>query len=134
VDVRDPTRRRSYAEGVLVTQVVPSYSSEAPGVAEYRRDIDRFDGGDYGFTSLEGHLAARLFTDALGLCPELSSEALRRTLDTQLTDVDLGIGAEVGFSATNHQASHTVWGSILRAGGGVDVPFVWTPESGIRPN
>jgi ABC-type branched-subunit amino acid transport system substrate-binding protein len=134
VDIENPTRRKSYADGVLITQVVPSYRSEAPGVADYRRAIDSFDGGNYGFTSLEGYLSARLFTDALDLCPELSTEALRHTLDTQLTDVDLGIGAKVGFSSINHQASQTVWGSILRADGSVDVPFVWTPESGIRPN
>jgi branched-chain amino acid transport system substrate-binding protein len=133
-DVLDPTRRRSYADGVLVTQVVPSYDSEALGIAAYRRDIDRFDGGDYGFTSLEGYLTARLFTEALALCPELSTEALRTTLDTALTDVDLGIGVKVGFSSVDHQASHTVWGSILRADGELDVPFVWTPDSGIRPN
>jgi hypothetical protein len=134
VDIENPTRRKSYADGVLITQVVPSYRSEAPGVADYRQAIDTFDGGNYGFISLEGYLSARLFTDALGLCPELSTEALRHTLDTQLTDVDLGIGAKVGFSSINHQASQTVWGSVLRADGSVDVPFVWAPESGIRPN
>jgi hypothetical protein len=134
VDVTDPTRRRSYADGVLVTQVVPSIDSEAPGVSAYRRAIDAFDGGNYGFTSLEGYLAARLFIDALSLCPELSTEALRQTLDTQLTDVDLGIGAKVGFSSINHQASQTVWGSIMRADGHIEVPLVWTPEMGLRPN
>jgi branched-chain amino acid transport system substrate-binding protein len=134
VDVTDPTRRRSYAEGVLVTEVVPNFASEAPGVSAYRRAIDAFDGGTYGFTSLEGYLTARLFGDALALSAELSTEALRHTLDTQLTDVDLGIGVKLGFSAINHQASQTVWGSIIRADGGIDVPFVWTPETGIRPN
>jgi hypothetical protein len=133
-DVQNPARRASYAEGVLVTEVVPDFTSEAPGVAAYREDIDRFDGGDYGFTSLEGYLAARLFTSALGLCPEVSTEALRHTLDTQLTDVDLGIGARIGFSAIDHQASQTVWVSMLEANGQVRVPFVWTPEDGIRPN
>jgi hypothetical protein len=103
-------------------------------VAAYREDIDRFDGGNYGFTSLEGYLAARLFTDALGLCPELTTEALRNTLDTELTDVDLGIGAKVGFSSLNHQASQTVWVSMLEADGRARVPFVWTPDDGIRPN
>jgi hypothetical protein len=133
-DVLNPARRESYAEGVLVTQVVPSYESEALGIAAYRRDIDRFDGGNYGFTSLEGYLTARLFTQALSLCPELSTESLRHTLDTALTDVDLGIGVKVGFSAIDHQASHTLWGSVLGADGHLDVPFVWTPDTGIRPN
>jgi ABC-type branched-subunit amino acid transport system substrate-binding protein len=134
VDITNPTRRKSYAEGVLVTQVVPSVNSEAPGVSSYRRAIDAFDGGDYGFNSLEGYLAARLFIDALRLSPELTTEALRQTLDTRLSDVDLGIGARIGFSAINHQASQTVWGSIIQADGHLEVPFVWTPDTGIRPN
>jgi eukaryotic-like serine/threonine-protein kinase len=134
LDVTDPTRRRAYADGVLVTEVVPSYDSEAPGVAAYRADIERFDGGPLSFMSLEGHLAARLFTDALALCPELTTDALRNALDTELGDVDLGIGARVGFSAIDHQASHTLWGSLLRDDGSMAVPFVWTPETGIRPN
>jgi len=133
-DVTDPARRLSYADGVLVTQVVPSYLSEAPGIAAYRADIDRFDGGAYSFTSLEGYLAARLFTRALGLCSEVTTDALRHALDTGLSDVDLGIGAKIGFSALDHQASHTVWGSVLRADGSVSVPFVWTAETGISPN
>jgi Periplasmic binding protein len=134
VDVLEPARRKSYAEGVLVTEVVPSYRSEAPGVAAYRRAIDSFDGGNYGVTSLEGYLAARLLSDALSLCPELSTAALLNTLDTQLADVDLGIGAKIGFSSSNHQASQTVWGSLLQADGHLEVPFVWTPDTGIRPN
>lgn len=134
IDIVNPARRRSYAEGVLVTEVVPSYQSEAPGVVSYRRDLERFDGGDPSFTSLEGYLTARLFTSALALCPELSTEALRRVLDTELTDVDLGIGTKLGFSPIEHQASQTLWGSVLQADGSIDVPFVWTLETGIRPN
>ena len=45
----DVPRRRdqaSYADGVMVTQVVPYYDTQAPGVTEYRADIDAFDGGD----------------------------------------------------------------------------------------
>lgn len=132
--ILDPSRRSSYAEGVLVTQVVPSYLSDAPGIEVYRRDIDSFDGGSYGFTSLEGYLAARLFVEALTRSPELSSASLKNTLDTALTDVDLGIGAAVGLSAVDHQASHTVWGSVLLPDGSITVPFVWTAETGIAPN
>ncbi len=135
VDVTDPTRQKSYAEGVLVTQTVPSHASQAPGVASYRDDIDAFDGGAYSFVSLEGHVAARLFVEALRRNgPNLTAENLRQTLDTQLTDVDLGIGAKIGFSPIDHQASHTVWASVLQADGSCAVPFTWTRETGIRPN
>ena len=134
VDVRDGTRK-SYAEGVMVTQVVPYYDTEATGVVEYRADIDQYDGGSYSFTSLEGYIAARLFAKALLLNgPELSTEKLRGTLDATTQGVDIGIGTLLGFSSTNHQACYTVWGSTILADGKFKVPFIWNPTQKIIPN
>jgi ABC-type branched-subunit amino acid transport system substrate-binding protein len=133
-DIRDGSRR-TYAEGVMVMQVVPYYDTEAPGVVEYRADIDQYDGGGYTFTSLEGYIAARLFAKALVLNgPELSTESLRGTLDQTVQGVDIGIGTLLSFSSTNHQACYTVWGSVIQADGGFQVPFVWNPTQKIIPN
>lgn len=126
---------RSYAEKVIVTQVVPDYDSQAPGVAQYREDIRALDSGKLTFTSLEGYVVARLFTEALKLNgPNVTSESFVRTLDTQVRDLDIGIGTELNFSATNHQASNTVWGSQINDDGTFDVPFVWNRETGIVRN
>jgi branched-chain amino acid transport system substrate-binding protein len=134
VDVRDGSRR-AYAEGVMVTQVVPYYDTEATGVVEYRADIDQYDGGSYSFTSLEGYIAARLFARALVVNgPELSTERLRATLDGAVQGVDIGIGTLLSFSSTNHQACSTVWGSTIQANGSFKVPFVWNPTQKIIPN
>jgi hypothetical protein len=134
VDVRDGARK-SYAEGVMVTQVVPYYDTEATGVVEYRADIDQYDGGSYSFTSLEGYIAARLFAKGLLLNgPELSTEKLRATLDGTGQGVDIGIGTLLGFSSTNHQACYTVWGSTITADGSFKVPFIWNPTQKIIPN
>jgi ABC-type branched-subunit amino acid transport system substrate-binding protein len=134
VDVRDPSGNTSqtYADGVIVTQVVPSYGSQSPGVTAYRQDIKNLDDGSYSFTSLEGHIVASLFVKALGSGgPTLNSESLVKALDTQMTNVDLGIGTLVSFSSTNHQASHTVWGSTIDSQGNFHVPFSWNPTDKI---
>lgn len=135
LDIRDGTTRRAYADGVMVTQVVPYYDTAAVGVAEYRADIDRFDGGAYTFTSLEGYIAARLFARALVLNgPGLDTETLRLTLDGGVRDLDIGIGTLLSFSPTNHQASQTVWGSVIQADGTFRVPYTWNPTQRIMPN
>ena len=123
---------RSYSENVLVTQVVPNYDSQAPGVVDYRDDIRALDSGDLTFTSLEGYIVTKLFTEALKLNgPLLTSEDFVRTLDTRITNLDIGIGTTLNFSATDHQASDTVWGTEIKPDGSFSVPFVWQRETGI---
>lgn len=135
VDIRDGVTKRSYADGVIVTQVVPYYDTEASGVTEYRADIDAFDGGDYTYTSLEGYIAARLFTRALLMNGRLvDTEALHSTLDSDVQNLDIGIGILLNFSSTNHQASQTVWGSVIQSNGAFRVPFTWNPLDHIKPN
>jgi len=134
-DVRTPGKKRSYAEGVIVTQVVPNYDSQTPGVVQYREDIRAFDSGKLSFTSLEGYIVARLFTTALAMNgPNLTTESFMRTLDTRVKDLDIGIGTSLNFSSTNHQASTTVWGSHIEDNGSFSVPFVWKRETGIVDN
>ena len=135
LDARDGQTRRSYADGVLVMQVVPYYGTQASGVREYRADIDRFDGGSYTFTSLEGYVAARLFAESLLLNGQtLDTESVRATLDTRVRDLDIGMGTLLGFSSTNHQACDTVWGSVIQADGTFKVPFMWNPRQRIVAN
>lgn len=134
VDVTDATGQthKSYADGVMVTQVVPSYRSQAPGITAYRAAIAKYDSGTYTFTSLEGHIAARLIVEALNRNgPVLSDATLTATLNTKMVDIDLGIGTLLDFSSTVHQASHTVWGSRIASDGTFTVPFVWDPTNGI---
>jgi ABC-type branched-subunit amino acid transport system substrate-binding protein len=123
---------RSYSENVLVTQVVPNYDSQAPGVVDYRDDIRALDSGDLTFTSLEGYIVTELFTEALKLNgPRLTSDDFVRTLDTRITNLDIGIGTTLNFSATDHQASDTVWGTEIKPDGSFSVPFVWQRQTGI---
>lgn len=134
-DVRAPGTRRSYAENVIVTQVVPYYGSQARGVAEYRDAIRDYDDGAFTFTSLEGYVVARLFTTALEMNgPALTTESFIETLDTRIRNLDIGIGTELNFTASNHQACNTVWGSHIEDEEGFSVPFVWNRDTGIERN
>jgi hypothetical protein len=117
---------RHYSQNVMVTQVVPDYESQAPGVVEYREDIRALDSGDLTFKSLEGYVVTRLFTQALlSNGPLLTTESFVRTLDTSMVDVDIGIGTRLSFNATDHQASDTVWGTEIGSDGKFTVRFVW---------
>jgi branched-chain amino acid transport system substrate-binding protein len=136
VDVTDATaqRKKAYAAGVMVTQVVPHYHSQAPAITAYRTDIGKSDGGMYTFTSLEGYIAARLFVEAVKINGrDLDDEKLVGTLNSRVTNLDIGIGTLLTFSSTSNQASHTVWGSMIGDDGSFTVPFVWNPTDRVLP-
>jgi len=99
-----------YAQGVIVTQVVPHYESAATGVLRYRDALARYHPHQQpDFVSLEGFLVGQLFAEALRRAGrDVDTEKLVDTLE-QLRTVDLGIGGELGFSASQHQVSHRVW-------------------------
>ena len=125
---------KSYAEGVMVTQVVPSYSAQSAGIVQYRNDMKAFDQGAFNSTSLEGYLAAALFVKGLKQTPSLDSDALVKTFEESVQNVDLGTGVLVGFSPTDHQASHFVWLSQMDQNAAYSFPYRWDPTKKIQPN
>lgn len=104
-------------EGVIVTQVVPRFDSDLPGVAEFRQDLaDYSPGNTPSFVSLEGYLAAKIFTEGLkkaGANP--TRESIIDALEG-LRSLDIGIGIPVNYSKTNHQAIYKVWPTIVKNG------------------
>jgi len=103
------------AEGVVVTQVVPHYESDLPGVAQYRKDLAEFGkGATPDFVSLEGYLAARIFIEGLKN-GSADREGVINGLEG-LSDLDVGIGVPVTFAKDKHQASHEVWPTVIRNG------------------
>ncbi|QDU09908.1 ABC transporter substrate-binding protein [Gimesia aquarii] len=106
-----------YAEGVIVTQVVPYYLSSATGVLRYRDALKKY----YpflkpGFISLEGFLAAECFVEGLKKVEEsgeaLTTENMINELE-KINNLDLGFGPIINFGPSRHQASHQVWGTVL---------------------
>jgi len=110
--------KSSYGEGVIVTQVVPLYTSNATGVLEYRQLLKKYyPEFEPGFVSLEGFIAAEIFVEGLRRAgPELTTESMIDALH-EIDGLDLGIGPSISFGPSRHQASDRVWGTRLNADG-----------------
>jgi ABC-type branched-subunit amino acid transport system substrate-binding protein len=103
-----------YASGVVVTQVVPSPESSATAVLDFKAAMARYSSQERtDSTALEGYLMASVLIEALQRAGrEIDTESLVATLEA-IRDFDLGIGAPIAFSSTEHQGSHKVWGTRL---------------------
>jgi serine/threonine protein kinase len=103
-----------YAEGVIVTQVVPHPESGASLVLKYREALAKYHPDEHpSFVSLEGFIAATLLGEGLKRTGEtLNTENLVETLQG-IQGLDLGLGAPINFGPSEHQGSHKVWGTVL---------------------
>ena len=106
--------------GVVVSQVVPSpYSSSRPIAREFAESI-KSGGGEVqaNFSSMEGYLAAKLFTEALkraGNAITISRADLIRGFES-IGSLSLG-GFSTQISSANHVASSFVELSMLTGDG-----------------
>jgi hypothetical protein len=103
---------------VIVTQVVPLPTSHATAVMKYREALAQYVPGETpDFVSLEAFVGANILIEGLRRAGrELSTEKLVDALEG-IQGLDLGIGTPLGFSRTDHQASHKVWGTALEPSG-----------------
>src|SRR3981081_412590 len=100
-----------YASGAIVTQVVPSVSGYSSVVLEYKTAIAKYFPGEApDYVSLEGYVSASILIQALKRCgPQLDTEKHTDVLANP-RQLDLGLGAQLGFGRAEHQASHKIWG------------------------
>jgi branched-chain amino acid transport system substrate-binding protein len=108
-----------FANGVIVTQVVPPVDSYASIVLDYKNALATYApaGETPGFVSFEGYLSTKVLVEALRRSvPQLDVEKVVDALET-LRDYDIGLGVPLNFSRTEHQALHKVWGTQLDANG-----------------
>jgi ABC-type branched-subunit amino acid transport system substrate-binding protein len=103
-----------YANGVIVTQVVPAVGGFSSEVLEYKNALAKyFPGETPDYVSLEGYVAANVLIQGLMRAgPQLDTERLIDTLEN-MHNVDLGLGTPLNFGRAEHQASHKVWGTAL---------------------
>lgn len=103
-----------YANGVIVTQVVPAVGGYSSAVLEYKTALEKYFPGEApSYVSLEGYIAANVLIQAMKRTgAQLDTETLIDTLEN-MRDLDLGLGAKLGFSRAEHQASHKIWGTAL---------------------
>jgi len=107
-----------YANGVIVTQVVPAVDSYASTVLKYKTALAKyFPGALPDYVSLEGYVAGSLLLEGLKRAGrQLDTEKLVEALET-VRGFDMGLGAPISFGPTEHQGSHKVWGTQLNEHG-----------------
>jgi ABC-type branched-subunit amino acid transport system substrate-binding protein len=107
-----------YANGVIVTQVVPAVDSYASTILKYKTALAKyFPGVPPDYVSLEGYVAGSLLLEGIKRAGrQLDTEKLVEALET-VRDFDLGLGAPINFGPTEHQGSHKIWGTQLNETG-----------------
>jgi ABC-type branched-subunit amino acid transport system substrate-binding protein len=102
-----------FAQGAIVTQVVPLPQSSATAVLKYQEALRKYAPGEKpDFVSLEGYLAANLLVEGIKRASALDTEKVIDALEG-IRGFDLGTGAPLSFGMSEHQASHKVWGTML---------------------
>ncbi|MGO9830262.1 MAG: ABC transporter substrate-binding protein [Myxococcaceae bacterium] len=103
-----------FAEGIIVTQVVPLPTSRSTAVLHYQEALARYAPGEKpDFVSLEGYVDGSVLVEALRRAGRsLTTERLVQALE-DIHGLDLGLGAPVSFGPSEHQGSHKVWGTVL---------------------
>jgi ABC-type branched-subunit amino acid transport system substrate-binding protein len=99
------------ADGVVITQVVPHWSSDLPILSEYKEA-----GLEPSFVSLEGFLVGRAFSEVLrAVGPNPTPEGFVQAAESGRT-FDIGLGTPQALSASRHGFSSRVWPTVIRKG------------------
>ncbi len=107
-----------YAQGVIITQVVPLPTGQSTVGIRYREALAKFAPEEKpDFISLEGFVTGTLLIEGLKAAGRnLSTDGLVDALEN-IHGLDLGLGVPLSFGLSEHQASHKVWGTVLDATG-----------------
>lgn len=107
-----------YAAGVIVTQTVPALESNLPLVLQYKAALAKYFRGEApDYVSLEGFVAAEVLIEGLRRAgPAPDTEKVVGALES-IHNLDIGLGTPISFSKSEHQGTHSVWGTQLDAAG-----------------
>ena len=102
------------ARGIRITQVMPSLDGASEVSREYKVDMESAGFSKFGYASMEGYIAAKVFVEGVRRAgPNLTRARLISSLES-LGHYDLG-GFPINFSRTNHQAGRYVALSAITA-------------------
>ena len=103
-----------YAQGVIITQVVPLPTGQSTVGMRYREALAKYAPEEKAdFISLEGFVTGTLLIEGLKLAGRnLTTDGLVDALEN-IHGLDLGLGVPLSFGLSQHQASHKVWGTVL---------------------
>ena len=108
----------SASAGVSISQVVPfPYIPSSAIVREYQQRMTEAGNKEFDFSSMEGFLAAKVFTEGLRRAgtKNLSRDSLTTALES-LRDYNMG-GFSVNYSAKSHEGSRYTDLTIIGRGG-----------------
>jgi ABC-type branched-subunit amino acid transport system substrate-binding protein len=93
---------------------VPAVDSYSSAILKYKSALAKYyPGEEPDYVSFEGYVDASLLAEGLKRAgPVLDTEKVVDGLES-LHNYDMGLGTHIGFSPTEHQASHKVWGTQL---------------------
>jgi branched-chain amino acid transport system substrate-binding protein len=114
--------RLDKTENVYISQVVPDpWDATISVIKRYQEDIG---GGEYGFVSLEGYLAANIMHQAVEtVSGAVNTNSLQKSLEA-MSRYDMG-GLDVSFGPNDHRGLDTVYLTKLdRAGDKVQFTYV----------
>lgn len=103
-----------YANGIIVTQIVPSIDSYSSIVLAYKNALDKaFPGEKVDYVSLEGYISASILIEGLRRAgSKIDTDSVVESLQS-MHNFDMGLGSLVSFSLSDHQASHKIWATVL---------------------
>lgn len=104
-------------KNVIVTQAVPSLDSKLSIIDDYVNALKQLD--DMAIpneVSFEGFIAAKIFHQGLlKVSGEINSESIIDGLES-LRGIDIGLGLDIFYDQTEHQAMHYSWPIYLSGG------------------
>src|SRR4051812_41638052 len=91
-----------FADGVIVTQVVPAVSGYSRAVLDYKAALAKYFPGERpDYVSFEGYVGAKILVEALRrVGPHLDTEKLIDTLES-IHDLDMGLGTPLSLALPN---------------------------------
>lgn len=109
-------QRLKKTDNVYISQVVPDpWDSTIPVVRNYHYDLKD---GKYGFVSLEGYLAAKIFHHAVQtITTEINSDSIKLSLEA-MNQYDAG-GLTLSFSTNDHQGMDEVYLTTIAKSGNI---------------
>jgi ABC-type branched-subunit amino acid transport system substrate-binding protein len=107
-----------FANGVIVTQVVPAIDGYASAILKYKDALAKYQGEEEpDYVSFEGYVDGSLLLEGLRRAgPEPDTEKLVDGLES-IRNFDMGLGTLINFGPSDHQGSHKVWGTELNSQG-----------------
>jgi len=102
---------------VIVTQAVPDIDSNLAIIADYRTALEEFNARlEVNTVSLEGFIIAKIFHQALlKIKGDITNENIIDAIES-LGSLDIGLGLDIYFDKSDHQAIHTVWMTCIDSG------------------